>query len=380
MAEAFGESVVTADGFIDRAELARIVRENPGSVETLNSILRKPMLLRYGDMVAGKQGIVLVDAALLVEFGLTHLGNHHAVVVTAPVETRVERVIPRYAKGGRTMSREDVLKMFSLQMSGADKIAKLESTIEENKNGSVLAYDNGESPVDAKKALFDILAKIDVFGELRAQMALRMLGISELESAALVAELKKKHEEPHRFYHTWEHIVELLGNLFERAVATDMPQEEMATLAVAILFHDSVYEVKKTYYRDNEIHSAEYAKRALSSRGVGNHRIENVYQLVRDTAHASGEKPKEYLSMILHDLDMSILGSSPERYALYVSDIVAEFGIYPGREFAKGRLEMLEKWIVDENLFVTQYGKERFQERARENMRAEIARLKNWGN
>lgn len=79
--------------------------------------------------------------------------------------------------------------------------------------------------------------------------------------------------------------------------------------------------------------------------------------------------------MILHDLDMSILGSSPERYALYVSDIVAEFGIYPGREFVKGRLEMLEKWIADENLFVTQYGKEKFQGQARENMFAEIAQL-----
>lgn len=194
-----------------------------------------------------------------------------------------------------------------------------------------------------------------------------------------MAELKKKHEEPHRFYHTWEHIVELLGNLFERSVATNMPAEETATLAAAILFHDSVYEVKKTYYRDNEIHSAEYAKRALSARGVGNHRVENVYALVRDTAHATGEKPTEYLSMILHDLDMSILAASPERYALYVADIIAEFGIYPGREFVKGRIGLLETWIADDNLFVTQYGKERFLERARENMRAELAELKKTG-
>jgi predicted metal-dependent HD superfamily phosphohydrolase len=365
--------VATSDGFIDRTELARIVRENPGSVETLNSILRKPLLLRYGDMIAGKEGIVLVDAALLVEFGLTHLGNHHAVVVTAPVETRVERVVSRYAQNGRSMSREDVLTMFSLQMSGEDKIAALESTIEENKNGSVLAYDNGGSPIDAKKALFDILAKIDVFGELRAGMVLRMFGIGEFESSALVAELKKKYEEPHRFYHTWEHVVELLNGLFERACATDMPQEEMAALGVAVLFHDSVYDVSRTYYRDNEIHSAEYAKRALSSRGVEGRRVENAYRLIRETAHTGGEKPTERLSMILHDLDMSVLGSSPERYALYVSDIIAEFGIYPGREFAKARLELLNAWIADEDLFVTEYGKRRFLSQARKNMESEVA-------
>lgn len=115
--ETFGESIVAADGFIDRGELARIIRENPKSIRALNDILRKPILLRYGDVIAGKRGLILVDAALLVEFSLTHLGNHHAVVVTAPSEARLERVVRRYAKKGRTLSREDALKMFSLQMS-----------------------------------------------------------------------------------------------------------------------------------------------------------------------------------------------------------------------------------------------------------------------
>lgn len=375
VAEAFGESVVTADGFIDREELARIIRDDKTKVNRLNEILRKPMLLRYGDIVAGKQGLILVDAALLVEFGLTHLGNHHAVVVTAPTETRVERVIGRYAKKGFAKSREDVLKMFSLQMQTEEKVDKLEAVIAKEKNGSILTYDNGETEIDARKALFDILAKVDVFGELRAQMSLRMLGMSELESAALVAELKKKHEEPHRFYHTWEHIIELLGNLFERGATTDLPQEQVAVLAAAILFHDSVYEVKKTYYRDNEVHSAEYARRALSSRGIASNRVDEIYNLVRDTAHGSGEKPTDYLSMILHDLDMSILAAAPERYALYVSDIMREFGIYPGREFAKARAELLRKWIADDDLFVTGYGKEKYLEAARANMREELAKL-----
>ena len=163
VAEAFGESVTTPDDFIDRAELAKIVRENPESIETLNAILRKPMLLRYGDLIAGKSGIVLVDAALIVEFSLTHLGNHHAVVVTAPEETRAERVVSRYAAGGRSMSKQDVLKMFSLQLSGDEKIAGLEKTVEENRNGSILRCDNGDVPANAKKALFEILSKIDVF-------------------------------------------------------------------------------------------------------------------------------------------------------------------------------------------------------------------------
>lgn len=61
-------------------------------------------------------------------------------------------------------------------------------------------------------------------------MVLKILGINELESSALVAELKKKHEEPHRFYHTWEHIVELFGHLFERGANDGLGDEEFAML------------------------------------------------------------------------------------------------------------------------------------------------------
>lgn len=104
--------------------------------------------------------------------------------------------------------------------------------------------------------------------------------------------------------------------------------------------------------------------------------MDTIYRLVRETAHGSGEKPTEYLSMIMHDLDMSILAAPPERYALYVADIMTEFGIYPGREFAKARAELLEKWIADENLFVTEYGKAKFLENARQNMREELFRIK----
>ena len=156
-----------------------------------------------------------------------------------------------------------------------------------------------------------------------------------------------------------------------------MPDEEIGILGAAILFHDSVYDVSRTYYRDNEIHSAEYAKRALSSRGIGAQKTDRIYRLVRDTAHASENKPENESSELLHDFDMAVLGSSPERYALYVADIVTEFGVYPGREFAKGRLELLEKWIADDNLFLTEYGKEKFLARARENMRNEADGLRN---
>lgn len=321
-----------------------------------------------------------------MEFGITHLGNHHALIVSAPVEARVPRVIARDAKNGKVSTPEQVLGRFSKQMDGVGKTRGLEKAIQENHNGSVTPLWNDSVLPDPKKTLFKILAKIDTYGELRTKIILNSLHISDLDAEAGYAELKKKHEETHRYYHTWEHIVELLDHLFGAVESENLSDEEIGIIGAAILFHDSVYVVDKVYYRDNEIHSAELARSWLEARRVNPKLSRMVYALVSDTAHASGRQrsiPKgmdatrfDHIADLLHDFDMAILGSSPERYALYVNDIIAEFGIYPGREFVKGRIELLEKWIADDNLFRTEYGKRTFLEPARRNMREELARLK----
>ena len=375
VAEAFGPQVVSDNGFIDRTKLAAEIGKNPDGIDLLNDILRKPMLLRYGDIVAGKSGLVLVDGALLAEFSLTHLGNHHAVIVSAPEEERVGRVVKRYAKGGRTMSETDVRKMFALQMNGDAKEAEIRKKIAESNNGSILRVDNGRTLPSSEKALFEILSNVDVFGEIRAGMVLRALGLTEIDASALVAELKRKHEEPHRHYHTWEHVVELLDHLFDAAVELGLSDDEIGLLGTAALTHDAVYEVDSTNYRNNEIRSSEYAKRALESRNVTPAKIGAVCRMVRETAHSSRSEPTDRLSALLHDLDLAVLAAEPARYALYVADIVTEFGIYPGREFAAKRLEILRSWLADDSLYVSEYGKSRFLERARKNVAEEIAKI-----
>ncbi len=375
----FGPSVGTEGGWIDRPALAKIVREDPGKLETLNGILSDPMLFRYRDVIAGKKGIVLIDGALLSEFGLTGLGNHHCALVTANVETRVDRVVARYAQNGRTMSRHDVETMVSLQKTAKEKAAMVRKKIELDRNGSIMAFDNGSEYPDARLALFEILRNVDVFGELRSALALRMLGMSEMDAEAVTAELKKQHEEAHRSYHTWEHVVELLDHLFECRASESLSDEDFAVLGAAILFHDSVYEIDPTYYRDNETRSASYARSLLGSKGVKTSLVKRVYAAVQSTSHASdrSEDSRDAVSDLLHDFDLAILASSPERYALYVTDIMTEFGIYPGETFRTKRVEFLEGLLArGDALYRTEYGRTKSLEAARKNISEEIFRLR----
>lgn len=56
------------------------------------------MLFRYRDKIAGAQGIILIDGATVIDNGLSYLANNHALLVDAPTEVRVERVMNRYAE------------------------------------------------------------------------------------------------------------------------------------------------------------------------------------------------------------------------------------------------------------------------------------------
>ena len=54
---------------------------------------------------------------------------------------------------------------------------------------------------------------------------------------------------------------------------------------------------------------------------------------------------------------------------------MTEFGIYTDREFKEKRKELLMKFLQNPDLYLTDYGKSRFDTQARENLAREIAEL-----
>jgi dephospho-CoA kinase len=132
----FGPGVVTADGSLNRPELARLAF-GEGRIEELNAIVHPATIARQAEMideiVARDAGaVVMVESALLFE---TKHGDGLAdrfdkiIVVTAPPELKVTRFIER-AAAGRTLDEaekiamsEDARRRLSQQMDDERKAA-----------------------------------------------------------------------------------------------------------------------------------------------------------------------------------------------------------------------------------------------------------------
>ncbi|MCP3820988.1 dephospho-CoA kinase [Streptomyces sp. A3M-1-3] len=91
--EAFGESVLTADGTLDRPKLGSIVFADQDRLRTLNAIVHPLVGARSAELegAAGPDSVVVHDVPLLTENGLAPLYDL-VVVVDASPQTQLDRL------------------------------------------------------------------------------------------------------------------------------------------------------------------------------------------------------------------------------------------------------------------------------------------------
>ncbi|HEY3260850.1 MAG TPA: dephospho-CoA kinase [Pseudonocardiaceae bacterium] len=103
---AFGRAVLTPAGDLDRAALAKIVFADEEARTRLNSIVHPRVRTRSAELVAtaAQDAITVHDVPLLVETGLAP-AFHLVLVVHAPVEARVRRLVARGMSEGDARAR-----------------------------------------------------------------------------------------------------------------------------------------------------------------------------------------------------------------------------------------------------------------------------------
>lgn len=94
--EHFGAEVLDEDGRLNRAALARVVFGDDAARRVLNGIVHPRVAARTAELIAAapEDAVVVHDVALLVENGY-QADYHLVVVVDAPVEQRVRRLVDR---------------------------------------------------------------------------------------------------------------------------------------------------------------------------------------------------------------------------------------------------------------------------------------------
>jgi predicted metal-dependent HD superfamily phosphohydrolase len=185
-------------------------------------------------------------------------------------------------------------------------------------------------------------------------------GVTPAAAYPVFDRLVAAHAEPHRHYHTLEHVAEVLR------VAGRLGASPAVLLAV--WFHDAVYDPRAA---DNEERSATLAAELLG--GLGVPAVERVADLIRATTHAAG--PADAETAVLLDADLAILGAAEVRYRRYAADIRREYAHVPDDAYRHGRAAVLRAFLARERIYRTEVMFAEGEAAARRNLADELAGL-----
>jgi predicted metal-dependent HD superfamily phosphohydrolase len=190
-------------------------------------------------------------------------------------------------------------------------------------------------------------------------------------SEALIGEIRGLHAGPDRGYHGWSHPLALLRL---HAEVEDQLRDSLA-VRCAILLHDAIYEPRR---RDNESRSAALAAEMLKG-VVPEPMLARTLRLIEATAHHAipADLPADEVADMAMFLDMglSILGAAPEIFDAYEAGVRHEYREVPEDAFRAGRVAILKGFLAREALYFSDWGRDRFEPAARENLKRSIASL-----
>lgn len=141
IAKRFGAHVQAADSAIDRRALGAIVFADGDALKELNSMMHEPMVARlYDETRRLGAGVIIIEGAILVEAGWSHIVNNNVVLVDAPEEVRVARILARDSH-----DEAEARRRIERQISGAERLAMMQERIAHDGWGKIWQID-GESP------------------------------------------------------------------------------------------------------------------------------------------------------------------------------------------------------------------------------------------
>jgi predicted metal-dependent HD superfamily phosphohydrolase len=182
------------------------------------------------------------------------------------------------------------------------------------------------------------------------------------------AALLGRWAEPHRAYHDLAHLAEVL----ERVDLLAAEAYRADAVRLAAWFHDAVYDPTAA---DNEERSAALAVTTLRRLGLSEPLLAEVSRLVHLTAsHDVADDDRD--GAVLCDADLAVLASDDLRYSSYVEGVRREYAHVDDAAFALGRARVLSTLLDRPALFRTTHGRSAWEQRARANITAELARLR----
>jgi len=178
--------------------------------------------------------------------------------------------------------------------------------------------------------------------------------------------LIKAHAQPHRAYHTLDHIAACLSHLDDVQERVERPDE----IEMALWFHDAIYE---PFSATNEEDSAQWAADWLQDQGLDKANIGRIADHILDTK--SHDTPESLDGRFMLDIDLSILGTPVPIYDQFEIDVRREYRRVPRFIFRKKRKAILEGFLARDRIFGTDYFHDKLEGQARKNLTRAISNL-----
>ena len=142
-------------------------------------------------------------------------------------------------------------------------------------------------------------------------------------------------------------------------------------MALAFWFHDAIYNAFKS---DNEKKSADWAKQFMKDNHASQDQIDCVEALIMATCHNAHILTGD--AQILVDIDLSILGTSPEIYKVYEINIRKEYHWVPSFIFKPKRRALLQNFLDRPRIYGSGIFYNKLETQARINLSKAIDDLK----
>jgi predicted metal-dependent HD superfamily phosphohydrolase len=182
----------------------------------------------------------------------------------------------------------------------------------------------------------------------------------------------EKYLEKERHYHTYEHIDACLEDFDSAKHLSENPD----ALEIGIVGHDSIYEIG---VNDNEERSADFMYNICLAADVNISLINDARNIILVSKH--NKIPRTIDEELMIDIDLLILGKPENIFNEYEKNIWLEYKAkYNEQEYMAGRADFLKKNFLEKEkrpcIYYTEYFKDKYERKARENLEMSINRLK----
>lgn len=178
--------------------------------------------------------------------------------------------------------------------------------------------------------------------------------------------IERKYSEPHRFYHTMEH----LDNMAEEFILLGHTNIESV---IAMMFHDAVYNPRLD---DNELKSAsmsDYIRKMLGLGWISGAIIGNLItatKLHEVHSHHSLKMQGDIATFL--DIDLSILGQNKKLYERYMGNVRKEYDFVDQETFNNARAKFILSFLARPSIYFTNHFINKYEEEARKNLQREL--------